>query len=381
MGTGIMYRRLYDSMLKKHSNLIAPQTEDSYKTKEKEWIQLWSKLSKRPHVNSFRLFSKYIGPDINIVPEDICSGIIQPILNPVETRPYYQDKNMFDIILGKNIMPRTLLRSIGGCLQNSDYEYISPDLLDNNTREKSERYLRNLLDDCPTIFIKPAVDSASGHGVRGFKLGSDGRYHEIGGERIFNLDFLNEYKEAYSDFILQEGLAQHPYLSQFNPTSTNTLRIATYRSVKDNQVHVTGIILRIGKNGSCVDNSHAGGVAIGVHMDGTLCKYATDPDGNKYEVFNGINFKDNTFKIPEFDKIIEFAKEVGKKEHHHRLVAQDICLDASGAPMLIEFNIRAFGLWVFQFTSSPALGKFAPEIIDYCAPRLSKINKVIVEPF
>lgn len=381
IGINILYRKQYDALLKKHSKDNAMTVDDTFKTKEQEWIKQWSKLSKRPHVNSFRLFSKYIGPDINIVPEDISANIIQPILSPIETRPFYQDKNMFDILLGDDIMPKTILRCVDDCLLNADYEPIPLGYSTEEASVMSNGMLTRLLNGYKSIFIKPSVDSSSGHDVLGFRMDNDGVYHEIGGEKVFNIDFLNQYKNTHRDFIIQEGLTQHPYLMQFNPTSINTIRIATYRSVKDNKVHIASIMMRIGKNGSCVDNSHSGGVAIGVSMDGTLHKYAVDPDGNRYDSFNGVNFKDNAFRIPEFDKILEFAKEVGKKVHHHRLVAQDICLDSTGTPKLVEFNLRGFAVWVFQFTSGPALGEFAPEIIDYCAPRISQINKVFVEAF
>lgn len=379
LGIKTMYRRQYDSMLKKHSDDNTKIMDDSYLTKEKEWIRHWSKLSKQPHVNSFRLFSKYIEPDINIVPEDVCANIIQPILNPIETRPFYQDKNMFDIILGNDVMPNTLLRCIDGQLLTGEYKSISFDYHTNQERSESKEKLNHILEGYSTIFLKPSVDSSSGQGIVGFRLNGEGIFCEIGGERIFDIDFFNEYKNTYDNFIIQEGVSQHPYMSQFNPSSINTIRIATYRSVKDNKVHVVGIIMRIGKSGSCVDNSHAGGVAIGVSRDGTLGKFAVDPDGNRYDTFNGINFKDNTFKIPEFDKILDFAKRIGEKVHHHRLLAQDIYLDASGTPKLIEFNLRGYSIWLFQFTSGPALGNYSSEIIEYCAPRISKINKVFVE--
>lgn len=381
LGIKIMYRHQYNALLKNHSKDEPISPMDSIEIKEKEWIKLWNKLSKHPHVNSFRLFSKYIGPDINIVPEDICACVIQPILNPIETRPFYQDKNMFDLIIGKDKMPRTLLRCVNGCLMNRDYKYIIQENRSSNKYVISEANLKNFLDGYNTIFIKPSVDSSSGKGVVGFNLDKDGVYREIGGDNIFNSKYINEYSKIHPDFILQEGLIQHPYLSQFNKTSINTIRIATYRSVKDNKVHIVGVIMRIGKKGSCVDNSHAGGVAIGITKDGTLCKFAIDSEGNRYDCFNDINFRDGTFKIPEIDRILNFAKEIGKNIYHHRLVAQDICLDYNGNPKLIEYNIGAYGLWVFQFTNSPALGEFAPEIIEYCSRHISNINKIHVEAF
>lgn len=50
-----------------------------------------------------------------------------------------------------------------------------------------------------------------------------------------------KYLEFYfgRDFIIQECVEQSEYISQFNPSSVNTLRLSMYRSVKDNKCHIT----------------------------------------------------------------------------------------------------------------------------------------------
>lgn len=101
-----IYKHRYKKLLKRH--------KVKYSIGEKEYVEKWSRLSKNPDKSPYRLFSQYIGPNPNIVPEDISAGIIMPIMNPIETRAYYQDKNMFDLILGKDIMPVTVLRQIRG---------------------------------------------------------------------------------------------------------------------------------------------------------------------------------------------------------------------------------------------------------------------------
>lgn len=337
---------------------------------ENTWIEKWRKLRKHPNVATYRLFSQYIGSNPNIVPEDISSSIIQPLLNPVEYRPYYCDKNMFDKILDPELLPKTLLRRIGERYYDAHYR----DLV------ISEEYLDGLCSNCSQVFVKPTVDSSSGRGIVAFTRKAGGRLVSIDGE-IFGFTFLNKYASDNSDFIVQEGLSQSKFMSQFNPTSINTLRIATYRSVKDNRTHVCAAIMRIGKLGATVDNAHAGGLFVGVNLDGTIGKYACDQYGNRYESFNGINFKEQHFCIPNFDKVIRFAEKVGDAVVHHRLLAQDICIDSDGVPHLVEFNIRAYSVWLFQFTSGPALGEYTDEIIDYCSKRMSNVRKVFVEPF
>ena len=48
---------------------------------EEAWVRKWSALSGHVNRKYYRTFSKYIGEDINIVPDDICHNVIEPILN------------------------------------------------------------------------------------------------------------------------------------------------------------------------------------------------------------------------------------------------------------------------------------------------------------
>lgn len=136
--------------------------------------------------------------------------------------------------------------------------------------------------------------------------------------------------------------------------------------------------MRIGGKGSFVDNAHAGGVFIGVSQDGTLGKFAADQYGNRYPSFNGCDFEHDTYRIPNFDQVLDFARTVGNHVIHHRLIAQDIALTATGKPQLVEFNATAFSSWLFQFTIAPAYGNFTDEIIDYCKEHKKEIRRVRV---
>lgn len=362
-GGGVMYRREVKKLLRLHPGKKA--------SGEQAWTGKWRKLKRCPDVGAYRLFSQYIGYDQDIVPEGISSGIVQPILNPAEYRPYYQDKNMFDKILPPEFNPITIMRKINrGGYYTAVYQHFTP------SDESIEAYCSGI----DRVFLKPATDSSSGHGVVAFRRNESGVLATSDGQ-LLNLDFLEQYSKSHPDFILQKGLTQSEYISQFNPTSINTLRIATYRSVKDNRTHVCAAIMRIGQRGAAVDNAHAGGLFVGVGLDGTIGKYACDQYGNRYDTFNNINFKENHYRIPDFDRVIRFAEAVGDHVVHHRLLAQDICIEADGTPRLVEFNIRAFSVWLFQFTSGPAFGKYADEIIEYCSHHLGDVNKVFVEPF
>lgn len=362
-GIRAMYRKQYSSLLSKH-----PQKSLKH---EDLYIKKWRKLDCHPDISTYRLFSQYIGEDTNIAPEDIVAEYIQPILNPIEYRGYYQDKNMFEKIIPKDYLPTALLRGIRGFLYDKEYN-----LLDNLERKIDEI---NTTEN--VVFLKPSVDSSSGKGVIGFKSGKDGKLYSLEGGILLNESFVNNYIQNNPDFILQRGLTQHPYINQFNPTSINTIRVATYKSVKDGAPHFLNAIIRIGKIGTYLDNAHAGGLFVGIDHLGKLGKYACDQFGNKYDEFNGIDFSKAEFIIPNFQKVINFAQQIASYCLHAGLIAHDICIQEDGSLKIVEFNIRGFSSWLFQFTCGSAFGKWTDEIIDYCALHKNKATKVYVEAF
>ena len=318
---------------------------------EKEHLQKWGKLSRNIEPYSYRLFSRYCGNNPNIVPEEVGQRKIETVLNPLRFRAFYSDKNMYGLYLDKTCMPKTILRRIhGGPFLDADFTpFYSVDTI--------------IQSDCGKLILKPAIGSASGRGVMLFIRKGD-RYVSVKENIVLDKVFLSSYGD---DFILQEAVEQHPYMAQFCLSSVNTLRLSVYRSIKDDDVHVIGSIMRIGKSGEFIDNAHSGGRFIGIDLATGKCgKYVCDQYGNMADNWNGINFKDANFVIPFWKEVIGFAKYVGKCNHHMRLLALDIALDKNGKPCLIEYNCEGFSYWLFMFTGKTPFGKYTDEIIDYC---------------
>ena len=353
------YKKYYNSLLKRN-NIANCKVEG-----EDKWIEKWSVLGKADPVY-FRLFSHYIGKNINIIPEDICRNIVEPILDPLRYVSYYSDKNVFDKLFGQNAMPQTIFRKMHGFYYDSEYERI---------RICDDKALNEILakSSCKKIVIKPTVDSCSGNNVRLFENKKCG-WFEIGNVQKLDLAFLSStYGE---DLIVQECLEQADFMSYYNPTSVNTLRLTLYRSVKTDECHIPSAIIRIGKSGSLVDNAHAGGGFVGIKSDGTLCNKVLNQYGESITEFNGIDFT-KEHKIPNWENVVEFAKYIAKNVPHHRLLALDIMIDKYGKPRLIEFNCDSYSMWLFQFTMGAALGECTGEIIEYCKNNLDKANLML----
>ena len=220
------------------------------------------------------------------------------------------------------------------------------------------------------IIVKPSIDSASGVGVRLFYK-NDNKWISHNGTEVLNKFFID--KEYGKDVIIQECAEQSEYISQFNSTSINTLRLTLYRSVKDDNCYVTSSIIRIGSKGNVVDNAHAGGCYVGIQSDGILDNKVLDQWGNIRYEFNNIDFK-KIYQIPNWPKIIDFAKGIGSCIPHHRLLALDLMIDKEGNPKVIEFNCQYYSMWLFQFTTIGALGDFTDEIIEYCKEQIDNVE-------
>lgn len=208
----------------------------------------------------------------------------------------------------------------------------------------------------------------------------DKRKMSVGGGKntLLSIGYLEA--NCGKDFAVQEFLEQHEFINQFCSTSVNTLRLTLYRSVKDDECVVPSAIMRIGHEGSCVDNAHAGGGYVSIDVStGKLGKEVFDQYGQRYSSLNRIDFNKG-YQLPTelWKKVLDFAKSIGSFVPHHRLLALDLAIDKEGNPKMIEFNIEYYGIWPFQFSQCPAFGDYTDEIIDYCRKERSKLEYMML---
>jgi hypothetical protein len=208
-----------------------------------------------------------------------------------------------------------------------------------------------------------------------FVKNSEGFFCNIKSGAQLSYEWLEN--NAGADFIMQEAVEQSDFMARFCATSANTFRIAVYRSVKDEQCYVVGTVMKIGTDGSCVDNAHAGGRYVGISRDGELSHYTMDQYGVKQVIFNGIDFSKETFIIPHFDWIKAFSIKVAECIPHHRLIALDVAIRKDGTPVLIEYNIGGYSMWYFQYMGVSALGDYVAEIRDYALKHRKEIVHAI----
>lgn len=113
--------------------------------------------------------------------------------------------------------------------------------------------------------------------------------------------------------------------------------------------------MRIGRNGSIVDNAHAGGIHVGINKDGTLKKIAFSECGEKFEIHPDTNVKFENYKIPKIAEMIEFAKTHHYKIPHVGLIGWDFTLDNNSNIVIIETNIQCPGISFVQYANGQSL--------------------------
>lgn len=325
--------------------------------KSNKWYEKWKAFGYKPNPQSFSCYSSFIGPDDNIVPNEIARSFIEPILTPSQFQSFYNDKNSLSLILDKAYIPKTIIRSILNFYYDEDYNPLSAE----NVLTELAQYDR--------VVLKPSMDMG-GNGVSLFTK-RDGAFYNSKDEEL-TIKYLEKYYKT--NFLIQECLEQEGFFAQFNPSSINTIRMATYKDVSTGEIVVLGAVLRIGGKGSFIDNACSGGRFVLIDDSGKLGNCVYSEHGESSAIYNGIDFEHNTFIVPNFSEIKNFACMVAKRFPHMRLLANDIMIDKNGCPKIIEVNTQYFSYWFYQITNKAVFGKYTDELIDYCKKEQANIS-------
>lgn len=191
------------------------------------------------------------------------------------------------------------------------------------------------------LFIKP-TDSKKGMDIH--KLDYEAGKIFLNGEMCTEESvekFINDIT-AQSDFIVQERLVQHPYISAIYSLSINTVRIVTVNNLKSfnsDDVYVLGGELRIGANGNFTDNISAGGVKVGIDIDGKLCRYGyfSSKYGTKTTVHPDTGTVFEGYYVPFYKEALDLCKRAHSLMKEIHLIGWDIAITEKG-PVLIEGN-------------------------------------------
>ncbi|MBI9061719.1 MAG: hypothetical protein JEZ14_06995 [Marinilabiliaceae bacterium] len=342
--------------IKKRKTKLKLSKEDIKAYREK-WKPL-GKCIKTIHLeNAF----EYGGiSDPNIVPSNIYYAAIEPALNNLAFSLGYEDKARIDWLNDPQHVPQIFLRNIHGNYYSTDQQVIDRVSID----------VDQLINVETSIIAKKSIELHAGKGIVVFDKKSDGAFYNREGQKL-SLEWLE--KTFHQDFIVQKFVDQHEYYKKFNPTSLNTFRIFTYRSVKDNKVHVIYSYLRVGAPGKRVDNICEGGMFVCVKEDGHFADFGFSYGSEKIYALDGYPPFAEMERPYKIDEIWETAKKIASTHLYSRLLGFDIAVDNDGKILHIETNTSDIGMEHVQYVIGPLFHRFTDEIIEYTQEKLKTV--------
>lgn len=196
--------------------------------------------------------------------------------------------------------------------------------------------IKDFIANQGTVFAKPNHGD-QGKGVMKIKAEDNVAVGEL----------LNDCKK--DAFVVEGALKQIPEIAAINPSSINTIRAYTLLK-KNGETEILGIMLRVGKRGSHVDNWGSGGVGYDLDIETGVCVgYGRDKNNNPYIFHPDSNVQMVGFRLPDFENLKKIIIELTHKVPEARFVGWDIAITPNGYE-LVEMNcpgghdfLQAFG--------------------------------------
>ncbi|MEG0237311.1 sugar-transfer associated ATP-grasp domain-containing protein, partial [Cetobacterium sp.] len=281
--------------LKKKIKILKRKSKKKLTVKEKnEIVKFYSKYNLTPSVDWHEYYKYYIDFNKKNIPEDLFYLFIEQKLNNKKQAFSYEDKNMYSKIYKSFKMPKSYLRNINGKYLNENYE-----------RTNYIEIIENLKNG--EYILKKTLETSGGKDVFSFYKKENEYYNLKNGEKI-NID--KKILEFKKNFILQEKIEQSFTTSKFHQNSLNTIRIISYRG-ENNKVNILSAVLRIGSNGSIVDNPYtSGGFTVGIDMkNGILKSIGVDKNNTIIQdihPYTKVKFSGEV--LPNFEKLQNLIK-------------------------------------------------------------------------
>lgn len=248
----------------------------------------------------------------------------------------YPDKYRFSyqiLVRDKYIFAAYLSKAIGEAAVPKTFAVVNGDtvILEPSKEEVSiERFFSKKQE-----VICKSIDGECADSVLLLKTNDDGLHN---GNEPITIDRLKLFFRGRR-YLVQEVIKQHEDINRLNPYCVNTIRIITVRG-NSGLINVLAASIRIGaRSDSFVDNRAVGGMAVGIHEDGTLMKY-----GFQHSEFGGRNEKHpltgivfEGYQLPYWSQVVELVMKAHRCILGLQSIGWDVAITPTG-PILIEGN-------------------------------------------
>lgn len=152
-------------------------------------------------------------------------------------------------------------------------------------------------------------------------------------------DFFHKYlkKNICAGLLIEEYIQQHEVLSNFHPSSLNTLRIWAIQ--KQGAVKVLGAVLKVGRDNQVTDNSIQGGLTANVCLSTGELEGLKDTGVNRtcYQVHPNTNCLIKGIRLPHWEACLDLSKRVLRAFPGITFVGLDMAIGPDG-PVIVELN-------------------------------------------
>lgn len=273
----------------------------------------WKQFGRRPEQFWFELAgSRDQKMDPRFIPSDLYYLELLPYMNNLPFRWALEDKNYLDTRFPDVKQAQTVCRRIAGEFYDKGMKLIQEeDAVSLCAKNEGE------------LFIKPAIYSGFGNGVKRFDPSwcTDAQIREF-------------FASTGSNFIVQEKILQHASLEAISPNSVCTIRVLSL--FLHGTVYIPQVYLRLSASGS----SH---VVVGeeynaeIFPDGHVHPRACHDEGRWIDACKE-GLYDENYVIPGIDRILEEVRRIHPRVGHFKWIGWDFTLDQNGDPLLIELN-------------------------------------------
>lgn len=200
------------------------------------------------------------------------------------------------------------------------------------------------VSDGEKLFIKP-VTGQGGDGI--LVLKNSGGIFLFEGNKLSTISLARLLKRNQM-YIFQKGIIQRSDFAMINPDSVNTLRVIS--QFYAGKVSVPVCVLRMGRDGKDVDNSHQGGLSIEINVeDGSFSSCAVEEHGTRlYVKHPDTGFVFAGVKIAGWEFIKNAIIDSARKFPELPEIAWDVAVVNDGIEM-IELNV-GYGIDHLQCT-------------------------------
>lgn len=140
------------------------------------------------------------------------------------------------------------------------------------------------------VFVKKMVYKGGGHWVE-LVDSTDASLREL----------FRQFIDS-GECIIEERISQHPLMSALNPSSVNTVRCITVNTRDGIRIPYT--FLKVGRNGSFIDNGAAGGILVGIDVQsGVADTIGYDEIMNEYAEHPDTKVKFKGYRFPRWEEM------------------------------------------------------------------------------